>query len=86
MVVILFLTGSISRWLAIQGSNFYGYDFKLLSGTCYFQTACRRHPAGFDGQLEAMANDLFLGASGLIYGYTGEFSNASTSSISTCGH
>jgi len=26
---------------------------------------------------DALANDLFLGASGLIYGYTGEFSNAS---------
>lgn len=34
VVVILFLTGSISRFLAMRniGSTHYGYDFKLLSG------------------------------------------------------
>lgn len=32
VVVILFLTGSISSWLASQGQNYYGYDFRLLSG------------------------------------------------------
>lgn len=32
MVVILFLTGSISHWLATTGKGHFGYDFKLLSG------------------------------------------------------
>lgn len=32
VVVILFLTGSISQWLRIEGKDYYGYDFRLLSG------------------------------------------------------
>lgn len=32
VVVILFLTGSISRWLRLRGESYYGYDFTLLSG------------------------------------------------------
>lgn len=33
VVVILFLTGTISRWLAYRGETHYAYDFTLLSGT-----------------------------------------------------
>jgi len=32
VVVILFLTGSISQWLRAEGKDYYGYDFRLLSG------------------------------------------------------
>lgn len=32
VVVILFLTGTISSWLATHGDTHYGYDFTLLSG------------------------------------------------------
>lgn len=32
VVVILFLTGTISQYLAHQGKDHFAYDFKLLSG------------------------------------------------------
>lgn len=32
VVLILFLTGTISRWLAHRGDQYYAYDFTLLSG------------------------------------------------------
>lgn len=32
VVVILFLTGTISRWLKHRGDEYYAYDFSLLSG------------------------------------------------------
>lgn len=32
VVVILFLAGSISRWLQLTGTDSYAYDFRLLSG------------------------------------------------------
>ncbi|KAI9799556.1 MAG: hypothetical protein M1825_004482 [Sarcosagium campestre] len=32
VVMILFLTGTISRWLALHGKEHFEYDFRLLSG------------------------------------------------------
>lgn len=34
VVLILFLGGSISQWLATRGTTPFAYDFRLLSGTC----------------------------------------------------
>lgn len=35
VVIILFLSGTINRWLEEKGDEHYAYDFKLLSGTAF---------------------------------------------------
>lgn len=58
VVFILFLGGTISHYLATTGKEHFVYDFELLSGTL----------TSMDHVLISLNN--FIGAAGLIYGYT----------------
>lgn len=60
VVMILFLTGTMSQWLAHRGEEHFPYDFRLLSGTSPPSLAWTR----------AFLTLLDLGGAGLIYGYT----------------
>jgi len=70
VILILFLGGTISDWLASSGKAPFAYDFKLLSGT-YIHTcriicaSCMRAP-----QKRQALTHTITGAAGLIYGYT----------------
>lgn len=59
VVFILFLGGTISKYLAETGSEHFVYDFRLLSGMYLARPSC--------GTLQL--TDI-PGAAGLIYGYT----------------
>lgn len=66
VVVILFMTGTISGYLAQLGKGHYAYDFTLLSGKnpLLLHTWRRRHVA----IIQTLTSP--TGAAGLIYGYT----------------
>ena len=63
VVVILFLTGTISQYLSNRGEEHFAYDFKLLSGRRPYLARVEWMRTGADASI--------TGAAGLIYGYTG---------------
>lgn len=73
VVFILFLGGTISKYLATTGTEPFVYDFKLLSGTSIpTHASCgSRENIGTGCLLLSSTNTCdFLGAAGLVYGYT----------------
>ncbi|OCK84324.1 Yip1-domain-containing protein [Lepidopterella palustris CBS 459.81] len=69
VIVILFLTGTISQYLAHQGKDHFAYDFTLLSGMLRTNPFLLFCSAG-EQVRECLANRLGIGAAGLVYGYT----------------
>ena len=76
VVLILFLGGTISDYLAQTGKEAFAYDFRLLSGkflsfgygSATLYGAVRQW--GSMSEYELTRGEMIIGAAGLIYGYT----------------
>lgn len=69
VVFILFLGGTISKYLATTGTDPFVYDFKLLSGM-YSILHSKQSSRALALQMVLLLTASFSGAAGLVYGYT----------------